>query len=104
MTYETFARQVECHNLIPKQCSYYHWQILGGTRAKIVNVWPNGKGGFKFQPGSGKAIRGNIEAAIAAAGPVEAKGDPGVLAPWEQEKAGSPERVGLIRWLWRLLW
>lgn len=103
MNYETFMECVERFRLEPRKCSPVHWQIRGGRR--LVNVWPNTKRGFRFQA-SGQAVRtGVIGEAITAAGPTI-----GGSPPWEDEPVPTaesplpPDRVGLIRWLWRIIW
>jgi hypothetical protein len=106
MTFDIFKRQVELYGLTAVECSYHHWQIKGGSDAPIVNVWANGKTGFKYQvagklktAGRAKSKRGNVKDAIDAAGiPGHPAAD--TSAPWQDE----PQRVGLIRWLWRLIW
>ena len=97
MKYELFAREIEAQGLYPKRCHHTHWQILGGDKHRVVNVWPNSKLGFRFQADEQKARAGTVQDAIDLAGVPPASV---VAAPWEVE----PKRVGLIRWLWRLIW
>jgi hypothetical protein len=107
MTYQDFERAVVGAGLRPRKCSGHHWQILGGPGAEVVNCWPNSKAGFRYQVGDAKSRIGTLLDAIKAADPHR------YCPPWEEPIQGaSPQpqvvarsdRVGLIRWLWRLLW
>lgn len=92
MTYSTFAIAVVTCGLRPRQCNgETHWQILGGQRNLIVNVWPNGKRGFRFQADQQKARRGSLDDAIKFAGPLQTVSAPGT-------DAGLIRR--LLRWMW----
>jgi hypothetical protein len=107
MKFEEFQSEVEQAGLVAKWCSVHHWQIRDGSKVPVVNVWPNGKKGFRFQWGDGRAKNGTVQDAIRVAGPKYKKYKE--EAPWNDasenpEKQKSSERVGLIRWLWRLLW
>lgn len=99
MTYNEFADQVKRAGLIPKMCRDDHWQIRGGKR--LVNFWPNAKGGSKYYVDNDeRSHRGSLDVAIRKAGPSTLpRRDE--TPPWEKP---SVERVGLIRWLWRLIW
>lgn len=102
MRYENFAKRVRLEGLEPRQCTYDHWQIRGGTRNPIVNFWPHAEGGPKVcVQGAAKSRTGNLQYAINLAGSVRQKAKELGFAPGED---AVPERVGLIRWLWRLIW
>jgi len=102
MTFAKFREQVEAVGLAARRCSPVHWQICGGDT--LVNVWPNTRHGFKFQLDGKESQRGRLEDAIRMAGPPEPTTKPADdRPPWAEAKLPR-ERVGLIRWLWRLLW
>lgn len=105
MKYCAFSEAVTVAGLMPVHCQSIHWQIRGGTHHKIVNVWPHSTKGFRFQADCQKSRFGNLQQAIDLAGPPL---DPVVEeapAPWEESQSKTaPEHVGLIRWLWRVLW
>lgn len=102
MKYSHFQETVETAGLEPRRCNAVHWQIRGGER--LVNVWPNAKrGGFRFQEDGKKSRLGNLAQAIELAGPPPIPAAEVTAAPRE-ETTKAPERVGLIRWLWRVLW
>jgi len=116
IAYKDFAEVVESFGLTPRECSYHHWQILGGRHYKMVNVWPHSKKGFGMAAGTGKGQSGSIEEAIRLAGPKRCEPTepwvppilsiipPETVAPWEE----PPTRHGLIRtvalFIWRWLW
>jgi hypothetical protein len=108
MKYSTFAETVEAASLQSRRCTGDHWQILGGER--LVNVWPHSKKGFRFQADGQKSRLsrggGNLQQAIDLAGPSPQAAVEQALAslpPWEEDQQ-KPDRVGLIRWLWRWVW
>jgi len=123
MKYEEFEAAIERAGLTAKRCSEHHWQIRGGPGAEIVDCWPNSKRGFRYRVGQATAQSGTLADAIRAADPYRD------CAPWEGPSvlhvpprlesyvkdgqvskivvAADPvkrNRVGLIRWLWRLIW
>jgi len=93
-------REVMPRGLRANCCSNVHWQILGGNKHSIVNVWANTKRGFRYQVDGQKVKTGKLQGAIDLAGVSEATTTP----PWNEHTPAPPETVGLIRWLWRLLW
>ena len=103
MKYSHFEQTVEAAGLEPRRCSNDHWQIRGGER--LVNVWPHSKKGFRFQVDGKKSQFGNVPLAIEFAGPPPNPIVEEAPSPWENTQ-GKPaiERVGLIRWLWRMFW
>ena len=107
MTYQTFQKAVLEAGLTPRHCGgtnslvIQHWQIRGGSRHPIVNVWPNTKRGLRFQADGQKSKLGTLDEAIELAGPrkkqeVRKVSEP----PWEEPAI----QVGLIRRFWRWLW
>lgn len=100
MRYEHFTEEVESAGLEARRCTAIHWQIRGGKR--LVNVWPASRRGFRFQADGEKSRDGKLADAITLAGPPERVTE--TTPPWESAETTKPERVGLIRWLWRLLW
>jgi len=109
MTYERFSDAVAGAGLVPRKCSDHHWQILGGPSEETVNCWPNSKKGFRYQVGTEKSRTGTLGDAIRAADPYRdcvPWVDPVSMEPPRTVVAYPPERerVGLIRWFWRLLW
>ena len=108
MKYSKFAERLASIGLVARKCSPYHWQIRGGTKHPLVNVWANSRRGFRFQVDGLKSRDGTLIDAIKLAGPRPVS-KPDIAAPWEEAKPepasqATPERVGLIRWLWRLIW
>lgn len=103
MNYRDFQTEVQRAGLTAKKCHETHWQIIDGCKETPINVWANSKRGFTYQVDGQKSRRGTLSEAIAAAGPVEAPTHAKMAEPppWAEPK---PERVGLIRWLWRMLW
>lgn len=124
MNFHDFQRDVERAGLKARKCSPIHWQIIGGRR--LVNVWPNTKRGFRFQP-AGQAVRtGRVEQAIAFADPpswpsssqtaeklsplettiagihADLASSKSRMAPWEG--APSTPHLGIIRRFIRWLW
>lgn len=100
MTYEQFMAEVAGRGLRAEQCHYNHWQILGGTKHPIVNVWAHTKRGFRYQTDGGKGKSGTLMDAIALAGEKPASDPP----PWNESKPEQPQTVGLIRRVWRWVW
>ena len=102
-TYAEFAQAVEAAGLTPKQCQQdpAHWQIWGGKRHHLVNVWPHAKRGFGMAVSGDRRKAGNVERAIQLAGPRPENLD-SEPAPWE-DKPSRPEHIGLIRLLCRAL-
>ena len=110
-TWSEFSNAVVHAGLHPKNCPASgcdHWQIIGGKQ--LVNVWPATKRGFRMAAGNGRGRPGTIAKAIKLAGPPEVPKPPASVPenspreeeqhiPWQRET-----RVGLLRWLWRLIW
>ena len=99
MQYSEFEQTASQHGLRVRQCSPDHWQLLGGTRHSIVNVWANSKRGFRYQIDGEKSRIGSLGEAITLAGAVLTAVE---TPPWKEPQA--PSEVGLIRWLWKLIW
>lgn len=107
MKYEEFQAIVKDAGLAARHCHETHWQILGGLKYPKVNVWANTKRGFRFQLSGGQVSHsGTLPKVIELAGPpisvvkmqeVNREQQP----PWKEPETG---RVGLIRWLWRMIW
>lgn len=76
------------------------------ARRRLVNVWPNTKRGFCFQPFGKPPHRGaQLEDAIEAARPHRAASTPAwqVIEIIGQPTSRSSE-VGIIRRFWRWMW
>jgi len=98
MKYTEFQRIAVDAGLDARQCSTHHWQLLGGSRNRLVNVWANSKQGFRFQVEGSKSQGGRMKDAIELAGVVRKE-----LAPWEDSEP-LPQPVGMIRRWWRWIW
>jgi len=108
MTFNEFTERANANGLTARRCSHFHWQLVGG--AKVVSVWAHTRRGFRYSVAGGKAKDGSLDDAISAAWPrarPEAPanretrdGDPVARTPGVDDET----RVGLIRWLWRLIW
>jgi hypothetical protein len=105
ITFNDFSSTVMAYGYRVAQCNHHHWQILGGEKNSIVNVWANTKRGFRYQALGGKAKTGSLLDAMQLAGSPTLHTTATImdeltsLPPWKQ-----PERVGLIRKLWRMIW
>lgn len=100
MTFDDFRAQAESVGLQAKQCSSHHWQLIGGRKHRLVNIWPNSKRGIRMQVNHESARGGRMIDAFLLAGP-DVTTPPRDKAP---KRPPRPDRVGLIRWLWRLIW
>ena len=99
MQYSQFKQTAAQHGLRVERCSPDHWQLLGGTRHSIVNVWANTKRGFRYQVAGEKSRISSLGGAIKTAGAVPTAVE---APPWKEPQA--PSEVGLIRRLWKLIW
>lgn len=70
--FEQFRTKAEAAGLKARQCTIYHWQMLGG--ALLVNYYPTAKGGAKiYIGGTTEGFRGSLELAIQAAQKIPAR-------------------------------
>ncbi len=63
--FETFAKKCQAAGLTAKECSIYHWQVLGGKF--LVNYFHGKKGPSIHIAKTNHAIEGTDEAAIRSA-------------------------------------
>ena len=79
--FETFLKRCEVAGLSAKECSPYHWQVIGGKH--LVNYFHGKRGASVHIARTNHSVPGSDEAAIRCANEL-----PGEIDPSKRKKSG----------------